>query len=41
MTKKDYLAYTRDPVEISYMRELKAVFDPNGIMNPGKIFDLS
>ena len=41
MTKKDYLAYTRDPVEISYMRELKKVFDPNGIMNPGKIFDLS
>ena len=40
MTKKDYLHYTRDPVEIGYLRELKKVFDPNGIMNPGKIFDL-
>lgn len=40
MTKKDYLEYTRDAVEISYLRELKKVFDPNGIMNPGKIFDL-
>lgn len=40
MTKKDYLEYTRDAVEISYLRELKKVFDPNGIMNPGKIFEL-
>lgn len=40
MTKKDYLEYTRDVVEIGYLRELKKVFDPNGIMNPGKIFDL-
>ena len=40
MTKKDYLHYTRDTVEIQYMRELKRVFDPNGIMNPGKVFDL-
>ena len=40
MTKKDYLEYTRDAVEIDYLRELKKVFDPNGIMNPGKIFDL-
>ncbi|XID74562.1 FAD-binding oxidoreductase [Alkanindiges sp. WGS2144] len=40
MTKKDYLEYTRDAVEIGYLRELKKVFDPNGIMNPGKIFDV-
>lgn len=38
MTKKDYLHYTRDEVEIGYLREIKKVFDPNGIMNPGKIF---
>jgi FAD/FMN-containing dehydrogenase len=38
MTKRDYLTYSRSPVEIEYMKALKAVFDPNGIMNPGKIF---
>lgn len=39
MTKKPYLRYTRTPVEIEYMRQIKAVFDPNGVLNPGKIFD--
>jgi FAD/FMN-containing dehydrogenase len=38
MTKRDYLEYSRSPVEIEYMKAVKAVFDPNGIMNPGKIF---
>ncbi len=38
MTKRDYLVYSRSPVEIDYMKAVKAVFDPNGIMNPGKIF---
>ncbi len=38
MTKCDYLTYSRSPVEIDYMKAVKAVFDPNGIMNPGKIF---
>ncbi|MEI2741244.1 MAG: FAD-binding oxidoreductase [Candidatus Competibacter sp.] len=39
LTKKSYLHYTRDQTEIGYLRALKQVFDPNGIMNPGKIFD--
>lgn len=39
MTKKDYLTYTRSHTEVDYMRALKKVFDPNGIMNPGKLFD--
>lgn len=40
MTKRDYLHYSRSPAEIGYMKAIKAVFDPNGIMNPGKIFPL-
>ena len=39
MTKKPYLNYTRSQAEIDYMKKLKAVFDSNGIINPGKIFD--
>ncbi|WP_114800936.1 FAD-binding oxidoreductase [Moraxella canis] len=39
MTKKPYLTYTRTQTEIDYMKAIKAVFDPNGIINPGKIFD--
>ncbi|MEH6561529.1 MAG: FAD-binding oxidoreductase [Marinobacter sp.] len=39
MTKKPYLHYTRSEVEIAYLRGIKQVFDPNGIINPGKIFD--
>lgn len=38
MTKRDYLTYSRSEAEIAYMKAIKAVFDPNGIMNPGKIF---
>jgi FAD/FMN-containing dehydrogenase len=39
LTKKPYLHYTRDDIEMSYLRAIKQAFDPNGIMNPGKIFD--
>ena len=40
MVKRDYLEYSRSPVEIEYMKAMKAVFDPNGVMNPGKIFSV-
>ena len=40
MTKKPYLEYTRSTAEIDYMRAVKRSFDPNNIMNPGKVFDL-
>lgn len=40
LLKKPYLGYTRSPEELAYMAELKQVFDPNGIMNPGKLVDL-
>ena len=39
LTKKPYLHYTRDETEVSYLRAIKQAFDPNWIMNPGKIFD--
>jgi len=40
LLKKDYLHYSRSELEIQIMRQIKRVFDPHGIMNPGKIFDL-
>jgi FAD/FMN-containing dehydrogenase len=39
LSKKPYLSYSRSKAEIGFMKAIKAVFDPNGIMNPGKIFD--
>ncbi|MDN5566592.1 MAG: FAD-binding oxidoreductase [Psychrobacter sp.] len=40
MTKKPYLQYSRSALEIEYLKEVKKVFDPNNIMNRGKIFDM-
>lgn len=39
LTKKPYLHYTREAAEIAYLKALKRVFDPKGLLNPGKIFD--
>lgn len=39
LLKKNYLEYSRSPVEVALMKQVKQVFDPNGVMNPGKIFD--
>lgn len=38
LLKRNYLHFTRSPSEIAMMQKLKAVFDPNGLFNPGKIF---
>ena len=37
LTKKSFLNYTRSNAEIELMRGVKKVFDPDGIMNPGKV----
>ena len=37
LLKKSYLPYTRSESEIALLRNLKQVFDPDGIMNPGKM----
>ena len=38
LDKKPYLALNRSSDEITMMQQIKAVFDPNNILNPGKIF---
>jgi FAD/FMN-containing dehydrogenase len=36
--KKEFLPLSRSPEEIALMRAIKKAMDPNGILNPGKIF---
>jgi glycolate oxidase len=38
--KRDLLALEQGPVVIALQRRLKALFDPEGLLNPGKIFPL-
>jgi glycolate oxidase len=40
VVKKPYLSYVLDEETINLMRGIKKSFDPNNILNPGKIFDL-
>lgn len=37
LVKRDDLSHTRSDAEITLMRKLKSAFDPDGIMNPGKM----
>ena len=39
LTKKKFLHFSRAPAEIELMKGIKKLFDPDGIINPGKIFD--
>jgi FAD/FMN-containing dehydrogenase len=39
LLKKPYLHYSRSAAELSLMRGIRRVFDPAGILNPGKLFD--
>lgn len=40
LKRKGYLRELADPVELDLMRAIKNAWDPAGIMNPGKIFDV-
>ncbi|HSE40319.1 MAG TPA: FAD-linked oxidase C-terminal domain-containing protein, partial [Acidobacteriota bacterium] len=38
LVQKEYLPIALDPAQVRLMREIKRIFDPNEILNPGKIF---
>jgi len=40
LKRKPYMKIVTSPVELELMRKIKKAFDPNNIMNPGKIFDI-
>ena len=39
LVKKPYLDSTRGAAEVALMRGVRQIFDPKGILNPGKLFD--
>ena len=39
--KAPYLGYSKSDSEIDAMRAIKAIFDPDGILNPGKVFSIA
>jgi glycolate oxidase len=39
LVKKPFFSLALEETQIALMRGIKKVFDPNGILNPGKIFD--
>ena len=39
LLKRDDLVFSRAPEEIELMRQIKALFDPGGILNPGKLLN--
>lgn len=41
LIRKKFLSMTKDRVQVELMKGIKRIFDPNNILNPGKIFDLN
>ena len=39
LVQKEYMSVIFDDAQMRLMKEIKTVFDPNGILNAGKIFD--
>jgi len=39
LVKKPFLTMSLDGVQLELMRRIKRLFDPQGILNPGKLFD--
>ena len=39
LVQKQYMDITFNTVSLNLMKAIKRVFDPNNILNPGKIFD--
>ena len=37
LAKRDFMPQAVTPATLAVMRQLKAVFDPDGILNPGKL----
>lgn len=39
--KREFVQVERGPKALDIMKQIKKVFDPNGIMNPGKVFSIN
>jgi glycolate oxidase len=39
LAKKSYFMEFEDPIKLALQKRIKQAFDPNGILNPGKVFD--
>ena len=40
LSKRDYLKFSRNAVELEWMARLKALFDPENLLNPGRVIDI-
>ncbi|MGI9228579.1 MAG: FAD-binding oxidoreductase [Gammaproteobacteria bacterium] len=40
LAKRKYLGYSRSDEEIHWMKQLKRLFDPDNLLNPGRIIDI-